>query len=174
MVRHATSFSFGVFWSRNVQNIQALPNKRQKCLLFILIRIFAVSMEAIKHDISTVEDIQALVDAFYVDVRQNPVIGPIFIGAIRDAWPAHLEKMVRFWQTVIFGVPAYTGSPFPLHARMPLEERHFDAWLNLWLATVDRLFAGKNADDAKLKARNMAVMFISKLDNPFYKASGRQ
>ncbi|HLI93101.1 MAG TPA: group III truncated hemoglobin [Puia sp.] len=131
-------------------------------------------METTKHDISTVADIQKLVDEFYIQVRQNPVIGPIFIGAIGDKWPEHLEKMVSFWQTVIFGVPAYTGSPFPIHARMPLEERHFDTWLALWVDTVERLFAGKNAYDAKQKAYNMAVMFKSKLTNPFYKASGRQ
>ncbi|HXD78452.1 MAG TPA: group III truncated hemoglobin [Puia sp.] len=127
-----------------------------------------------KQDITSVGDIAKLVDAFYVYVRKDPVIGPIFIGAIREKWPEHLEKMVRFWQTVIFGVPVYTGSPFPLHARMPLQQKHFDTWLALWTATVDRLFAGKNADDAKLKARNMTIMFVSKLDNPFYKASGRQ
>jgi hemoglobin len=127
-----------------------------------------------KPDITTVEDIQQLVDAFYADVRKNPVIGPIFIGSIRDAWPEHLEKMVRFWQTVIFGVSAYTGNPFPLHAKMPLEQKHFDTWLMLWTGAVDRLFAGKLADEAKTKAKTMAIMFISKLTNPFYKASGRQ
>lgn len=131
-------------------------------------------MEATIPDITRVEDIRRLVDAFYVDVRKNPVIGPIFIGAIRDAWPEHLEKMVRFWQTVILGIPAYTGNPFPLHAKMPLEQKHFDTWLALWTGAVDRLFAGKGAEEAKTKARTMAIMFISKLNNPFYKASGRQ
>lgn len=131
-------------------------------------------METTKPDITTVEDIQQLVDAFYIEVRKNPVIGPIFIGAIRDAWPEHLEKMVRFWQTVIFGIPAYTGNPFPLHAKMPLEQKHFDTWLPLWTGAVDRLFAGKGAEVAKAKARTMAIMFISKLNNPFYKASRRQ
>jgi hemoglobin len=39
------------------------------------------------------------------------------------------EQLVRFWQTIILGEPAYTGNPFPLHMRMPLQQKHFDAGL---------------------------------------------
>jgi hemoglobin len=121
-------------------------------------------------DISTIDDIRLLVHAFYDDVRRNPVIGPIFIGAVRDRWPEHLETMVRFWQTIILGEPAYTGNPFPLHMRMPLQQKHFEAWLELWTSTVDRLFAGGKAEETKDRAGKLAVMFLSKLNNPLYKA----
>jgi len=77
--------------------------------------------------------------------------------------------MVRFWQTIILGEQTYNGNPFPLHARMPLQQRHFDAWLTLWTATIDQLFAGPKADDTKVRAGQLAVMFMSKLNNPFYK-----
>ena len=114
-------------------------------------------------DISTIDDIRLLVDSFYGKVRQDGLIGPIFIGAIGEDWPAHLEKMVRFWQTVLFGEHTYNGSPFPPHARMPLESRHFETWLGLWNGTVDSLFEGPKATEAKWRAGKMAEMFLSKI-----------
>ena len=46
-----------------------------------------------QHDITDIDDIRLLVDTFYGDVRNDKLIGPIFIGAIGNEWPAHLDKM---------------------------------------------------------------------------------
>jgi hemoglobin len=114
-------------------------------------------------DITSIDDVQMLVDTFYGEVRQDRVIGPIFIGAIGDHWPEHLDKMYRFWQTVLLEEHTYFGSPFAPHARMPLEGRHFEAWLGHWNATVDALFEGVKAEEAKWRASKMAEMFLSKI-----------
>ena len=114
-------------------------------------------------DISTIEDVHLLVDAFYGRVREDKLIGPIFIGAIGDHWSAHLDKMYRFWQTVLLEEQTYFGSPFAPHARMPLEGAHFGAWLGSWNATVDELFRGPKAEEAKWRAGKMAEMFLSKI-----------
>lgn len=114
-------------------------------------------------DITTIDDTRRLVDAFYGKVRKDGLIGPIFIGAIQDNWPVHLDKMARFWQTVLLEEHTYFGSPFPPHARMPLEARHFETWLNLWNATVDELFEGEKATEAKWRAAKMAEMFLAKI-----------
>lgn len=115
-----------------------------------------------KKDIERLEDIRSLVDSFYGRVRRDVLIGGIFEGVIKD-WPLHLGKMYRFWQTVLLDQHTYQGSPFPPHARMPLERQHFDAWLRLWTETVDELFVGPKADDAKWRASKMAEMFLSKI-----------
>lgn len=115
-------------------------------------------------DIETIEDIRLLVDTFYGKVRLDPLIGPIFIGVIRDQWPAHLEKMYRFWQTILLGEHTYSGSPFVPHAKMPLEQKHFESWLSIWYGTVDDLFAGERADEAKWRGERMATMFLSKIE----------
>lgn len=121
-------------------------------------------------DITTIDDIRQLVDAFYTKVRKDSLIGPVFIGVIGDEWPKHLEKMYRFWQTVLLEEHTYFGSPFPPHMKMPLEAKHFGNWLGLWRATVDELFEGPKAAEAKWRAERMAEMFLSKLnyyrDNP--------
>ncbi len=116
-----------------------------------------------KKDITTLEDIRLLVDSFYSEVRKDPLIGPIFNGVIGDHWPKHLEKMYRFWQTVLLGEHVYFGSPFPPHAQLPVDRQHFDTWLGLWHGTVDRFFTGERAAEAKWRGDKMASMFLSKI-----------
>lgn len=114
-------------------------------------------------DIHNINDIKLLVNSFYDRVKLDPQIGPIFIGVIRDNWPAHLEKMYRFWQTVLLDEHSYHGSPFAPHAQMPLEQRHFETWIGLFVRTVDEHFAGPKADEAKWRAQKMAEMFHYKI-----------
>ena len=68
---------------------------------------------------------------FYADVRQHNEIGPIFTARISD-WPAHLEKLVDFWSNVTGGPIRYDGPMPQKHFSLALEERHFEAWLDLW------------------------------------------
>lgn len=41
--------------------------------------------------------IGGLVRAFYVKVRRDARLGPIFARRIGDDWEPHLEKMTEFW-----------------------------------------------------------------------------
>lgn len=120
-----------------------------------------------KRDIQTLDDIKLLVNSFYTKVREDKMIGPIFNDKIQDRWPTHLEKMHRFWQTVLLEEHTYYGSPFLPHARLPVQKAHFDRWLTLFGETVDELFEGKKADRAKWQGDRMATMFQSKID--YYK-----
>lgn len=117
-----------------------------------------------KADIQSLEDIQLLVNSFYTAVRNNELLGPIFNERIGDRWPEHLEKMYRFWQTVLLEDHTYFGSPFPPHAQLPVEQTHFDTWLQLWHRTVDSYFTGKKADEAKWRGDKMATMFLHKIN----------
>ncbi|RYG21548.1 MAG: group III truncated hemoglobin [Chitinophagaceae bacterium] len=123
-------------------------------------------------DISTIEDIQLLVNTFYSRVRENELLGPIFNERIGDRWPEHLEKMYRFWQTVLLEVHTYSGSPFPPHAKLPVSQEHFDNWLKLWHGTVDEFFAGEKAADAKWRGDRMAEMFMYKIE--YYRGNNAQ
>jgi hemoglobin len=117
-----------------------------------------------KKDIATIEDIQFLVNTFYEKIRVDLLLGGIFNGVIKDRWPEHLEKMYRFWQTVLLGEHTYFGSPFLPHGQLPVEQKHFDAWLKLWHETIDSQFEGAKADEAKWRGDKMAVMFLSKIE----------
>lgn len=115
-------------------------------------------------DINTLDDIKILVDEFYGKIRENQLLGPIFNSVIKDKWPAHLQKMYRFWQTVLLEEHTYGGSPFPPHAQLPVDKLHFDTWLGLWHSTVDAHFRGPKADEAKWRGDKMATLFLSKID----------
>ena len=115
-------------------------------------------------DIKNLEDIKLMVDTFYSKVQKDEFIGPIFNEKIANRWPEHLEKMYRFWQTILLEVHSYSGSPFPPHKQLPIAKEHFDRWMEIFTETVDVLFVGVVADEAKLRARNMAEMFNYKID----------
>ncbi|WP_046369784.1 group III truncated hemoglobin [Flavihumibacter petaseus] len=117
-----------------------------------------------KKDITTLTDIQLLVNSFYGKVRENAVLGPIFNGVIKDNWQRHLEKMYTFWQTVLLEERTYEGRPFPPHAKLPIDKTHFDTWLGIWTATVDENFTGPVADEAKWRGNKMAELFLYKLE----------
>lgn len=117
-----------------------------------------------KKDIASLEDIQLLVNEFYGKIRVDMLLGGIFNGVIKDRWPEHLEKMYRFWQTVLLGEHTYYGSPFPPHAKLPIEQKHFDQWLKLWHETIEEHFSGEKAEEAKWRGDKMAVMFLSKIE----------
>lgn len=115
-------------------------------------------------DITNRDDVELLVNDFYTAIREDVLLGPIFNGVIGDRWPYHLEKMYSFWETVLLEHHTYSGAPFMPHAKLPLEQQHFDRWLVLFDQTVDRHFEGVIADDAKARAAKMAVMFVAKIN----------
>lgn len=122
-----------------------------------------------KPDIKNLEDIKIMVDAFYGKVQQDELLQNIFNGIIQDKWPLHLEKMYRFWQTVLLKEHSYHGAPFAPHAELPVNKEHFDRWEKLFTETIDEHFEGEKADEAKWRAGKMAELFLSKIE--YYKNS---
>ncbi len=118
-------------------------------------------------DIADIEDIRRLVNTFYGKIREDNLLKDIFNTRIQDKWDEHLEKMYRFWQTVLLEEHTYNGSPFLPHARLPVEKEHFDQWLLLFGQAMDELFTGPKAERAKWQANRMAEMFQYKIN--YYK-----
>ncbi|HYG15230.1 MAG TPA: group III truncated hemoglobin [Bacteroidia bacterium] len=114
-------------------------------------------------EILTLEGIKLLVDTFYGKVREDDLLADIFNNVIRDNWPVHLEKMYSFWQTVLLEEHTYSGVPFVPHAVLPIGKEHFDRWLQLFHATLDELFTGPKAEEARWRSIKMAEMFQFKL-----------
>lgn len=114
-------------------------------------------------DINGIEDIRLFVDEFYTKVRRDDLIGPVFLEVIPGDWRPHLDKMYAFWNAVLFGVAGFKGNPFSKHAPLPIEQEHFDRWLELFAATIDAHFEGPVADDSKKRAGIMAEMFLYRL-----------
>lgn len=114
-------------------------------------------------NIETLEDIELLVNNFYNKVQNDELLKDIFNNVIGDKWPQHLKKMYRFWQTVLLEEHTYHGSPFLPHAELPIDEVHFNRWIELFIETLNQNFAGRKAEQAKSQAERMAEMFLYKI-----------
>lgn len=112
-------------------------------------------------DIASFDDIVRLVDRFYGSVRVDEVLRPIFEGVVQTDWGRHLPKMYSFWQTVLFGVSGFQGNPLSIHRelarRVPLGVPEFERWLSLFHQSVDALFVGARAEQAKIRAVRIAA-----------------
>ena len=120
-----------------------------------------------KADIIHLDDIKLLVDTFYAKVQKDELIGPIFNEVIKNNWPTQLGKMYSFWQTILLEEHTYHGTPFMPHIDLPISPPHFERWMHIFNGTVDELFEGDVAEEAKWRADKMAQMFMHKLE--FYK-----
>jgi hemoglobin len=125
---------------------------------------FITPVSKMKKDIENIDDIKLLVNAFYDKIRSNDLLGPVFNHVIKDKWPEHLEKMVRFWQTILLYEHTYSGTPFPPHAKLPIQKIHFETWVALFQNTVDDLFSGEKANMAKSRAIILGITFSSKME----------
>lgn len=113
--------------------------------------------------ILNLDDVKKLVNSFYGKVREDDLLAPVFNARIDDRWPQHLEKMYTFWQTTLLGEHTYSGRPFPPHATLPVGHAHFERWVKLFVQTVDELFTGEKAAEAKWRASKIAEMFEMKV-----------
>ena len=116
-----------------------------------------------KHDIFNFEDFKLLVDSFYSKARENELLGPVFNEKIGDHWPEHLEKMVRFWQTLLLDKHTYSGNPLQHHLHLPISGEHFSEWLRMFHETIDTFFVGEKAQEAHLRAAKISLVMQTKL-----------
>lgn len=102
------------------------------------------------------ELIGRLVDSFYGRVRQDPVLGPIFMARLGEDWEPHLAKLRDFWSSVTLMSGRYRGKPQAAHQDLRLEPAHFERWLTLFEATVAELCTGPAALLFTDRARRIA------------------
>ena len=103
-------------------------------------------------------EIVRLVDAFYIRVRRDPRLGPVFERTIApDGWPAHLKKMYAFWSSVMRTSGRYKGNPLAVHAAVEdIEPTLFEPWLALFGETAAELFPPPMAASFQAKAHRIA------------------
>ncbi|MDO1500381.1 group III truncated hemoglobin [Winogradskyella maritima] len=121
-----------------------------------------------KRDIQNRDDIYNLVSQFYGRVRKDDDLGPIFNAVIED-WEAHFEHLTTFWESSLFLQTKYYGDPLKAHIKVDeqtnnqISERHFGIWMNLWFKTIDELFEGDVAQNAKHRAQKMSTFLYLKI-----------
>ena len=113
--------------------------------------------------IESIEDIIVLVDAFYEKVNMDELLSSIFNEIAKVHWESHMPTMYAFWSSILLGKSGYSGRPFPKHLPLPIKQKHFTRWLELFYLTVDENFEGKLAIEAKNRASNIAEIFSFKI-----------
>jgi hemoglobin len=112
-------------------------------------------MEEKRKDIQDETDVELLVNSFYTKVRNDALLDAIFAPVIKNNWDVHLKKMVDFWSTLLLYTRKYNGDPLPKHMPFNISKQHFDRWLQLFNETVDELFEGIIAENAKKRASSI-------------------
>ena len=107
-----------------------------------------------RRDIQTRADIDKLLAEFYTIVPIDGQIGHHFAGV---DLVSHIPVIADFWEKALFGNQVYFGNPLTvhemLHKKSPLKLEHFARWVEIFGQTVDSLFEGEIADNAKLRAK---------------------
>ena len=120
-----------------------------------------------KKNIEDFEDIKLLVNTFYVKVKRDEKIGFIFNDVAQVNWENHLPKMYSFWETILLGKVSFRGNPILKHLilnnKIKLTDEHFKQWIFLWNETIDELFTGKLAENAKSKAELIKNLMVAKI-----------
>lgn len=111
-------------------------------------------------DLQTRADIDELLRRFYTRAMGDDLIGYIFTDVAKLDLDHHLPRIGNFWEQVLLQHPVYVGQPIavhvPLHEAVTLQGAHFQRWFSLWAETVDQLFEGPMAIQAKRRAAIIA------------------
>jgi hemoglobin len=103
------------------------------------------------------DGIRQLVDAFYLKVRVDAELAPIFERAIPGDWQPHLTKMYAFWSSVMLTTGRYKGNPVAKHLVIPdVKPELFERWLGLFNATCAELFDDATREAFRIKAERIA------------------
>jgi len=100
--------------------------------------------------------LERLIRGFYMRVRNDDVLGPIFAAKIDD-WEPHLQKMCAFWSSVALMSGRYHGQPMAKHLPLPIDARHFDRWLALFEESARDLCPPEAAEHFVMLARRIAA-----------------
>ncbi|CAN5915876.1 hypothetical protein BH11BAC7_BH11BAC7_24790 [soil metagenome] len=127
-----------------------------------------------KKDIENREDIELLVNSFYDKIRTNEILGHIFNDVAKINWEEHLPKMYSFWASLLLGEHSFSGNPMIKHVELSkltaMTEVEFSEWLSIFYQTLDDLFVGSCADEAKTRAANIARLMLHKIEEMDKKA----
>jgi hemoglobin len=121
----------------------------------------------LKKEIANRADIEHLVDAFYIKVKADALIGPIFNDELNFKWETHIPIMVSFWETMLLDEVTYKGNPMLTHIelnkRVPLKPEHFAQWKHLFFETLDENFEGERVAEAKRRVLAMEGLMQIKI-----------
>nr|WP_322625218.1 group III truncated hemoglobin [uncultured Flavobacterium sp.] len=118
-------------------------------------------------DIQTRADLEKLLWAFYTKLLADPAISYIFTDVAKINLEEHMPSLTDFWEQVLLGRNGYRKNVMQIHldlnADEPLTQEHFNIWLQYFNTTVDEMYEGETAENAKTRALSIATVMQIKL-----------
>ena len=118
-------------------------------------------------DIETRADIELLVHEFYTKALINPLLEPIFTKAKLDL-KHHIPHISNFWESVLLENYVFEGNPMSAHImlskKIEMNKLHFDQWLQLFHATINKYFKGEIANKAIERSTTMGQLMLFKIE----------
>ncbi len=118
-------------------------------------------------DIRTEADIEKLIRTFYEKALTDEQIGFLFTEVAKIDLSSHLPKLYTFWSAVLLHKGRYQGNVMQVHidldTKYALKKEHFERWQYLFNTTVDELFKGPVAEDAKRRVQLMKQLMRFKI-----------
>lgn len=126
-----------------------------------------VSKENIMQDIQTRADLEKLLWAFYTKLLADPAISYIFTDVAKINLEEHMPSLTDFWEQMLLERNGYRKNVMQIHldlnAKEPLTQEHFNIWLDHFNTTMDEMYKGEIAENAKTRALSIATVMQIKL-----------
>jgi hemoglobin len=118
-------------------------------------------------DITNRQDIDLIMSEFYKKAVEDELLGHIFTQVAQIHLETHLPIICDFWETILLYNRKYgrnmMQSHIDLDKKYPLEEVHFNRWVEIFSNTVDAHFEGETAERAKQVARTNVPIMMAKI-----------
>ena len=122
-----------------------------------------------KRDVENREDIEVVLQDFYKQATQDPLIGHFFTEVMPLDIQQHIPVIAGFWEAILFGSRTYSKNVMEVHQHIHqlsvIKKEHLDHWVDLFTATVDRLYEGEKATLMKQRGRSIATLMDIKLNH---------
>ena len=120
-----------------------------------------------KSDIQSRDDIKRMVEGFYQTVLSDERLAPIFLEVAAVDLAEHLPRIRAYWEKMLLGSDGYRRHTMDIHRRLDrrrrLQRGDFERWVQLFVANVDRQFAGPVSERAKQLATTIAFNMQNRL-----------
>ncbi len=121
-----------------------------------------------KPDIQSRNDIELFIYAFYQKAINDKTIGHFFEHIMGEQFDEHLHTICQFWATLLLQEGSYQGRLIQKHLildqKHTIEAKHMERWQFLFYETLDQMFAGPIADDAKRRVEIMGSLMLAKIN----------
>jgi len=127
------------------------------------------NLQMMKRDVEKREDLVSVLQAFYRQATQDPMIGHFFTEVIKLDIQAHIPVIANFWEAILFGSRSYSKNVMEVHQHIhqlsSIKKEHLDRWVHLFTQTVDAHFEGAKATLMKQRATSIATLMDIKLNH---------